>query len=426
MFFTYFIDAGASDSARVYISNDGATWNSLTSLSGLNNGNGWLQAKLDLSTYAGDSTLRLRFDFTTGVDPQPSSSIVAENGNQLTDGNTLTVTNNVTTKSTTFEFDLGGVLNVPAGAGGLIYDKQTITVSYSGGSQTFTLYTQGEAASGSTYPILISPSYSPVQVADAIGAAITADLGSAGISVQYDDNRVEIVGATSVSVSNPTLTSSTTTLVTLEGDGVGVKAGNVAIPLEFNTTATALATEMKSIMDGVLDNSTTAVAGQDNSVIIDPTTVGKTTPAQPGLMNMYGYTVASSKGSLPFSNAKAGNTFTVGQDNSHEGVYIDDIVIGFTERGEMITGAMAADTIFSGSDPAKAISTGDYVLEIRRGPQYGTIEYPPWVPISPRQLVLDQSFDVNDRLTDSITLETPAGTTIHSGDKFTITAPRCR
>ena len=129
---------------------------------------------------------------------------------------------------------MGGVLDVPAGAGGLIYDKQTFTVGYSGGSQTFTLYTQGEAASGSTYPVLISPSYSPLQVADAIGAAITADLGSAGISVQYDDNRirVEIVGATSVSVSNPTLTSSTMTLVTLEGDGVGVKSGNVAIPLE--------------------------------------------------------------------------------------------------------------------------------------------------------------------------------------------------
>ena len=83
---------------------------------------------------------------------------------------------------------------------------------------------------------------------------------------------------------------------------------------------------------------------------------------------MIGHGVSS--GPLPYSNllpgdvipavpASAANNFTPvpsetnlhdfgsAEDNSHEGFYIDDIIIGFTGRGEMITSAPANTTTFS-------------------------------------------------------------------------------
>jgi hypothetical protein len=59
-------------------------------------------------------------------------------------------------------------------------------------------------------------------------------------------------------------------------------------------------------------------------------------------------------------------------DNAYEGVYIDDLIIGFAERGEIATNAVpnAAFTLNPqvGDNP---ILVGSYQVEIRRGPEYG-------------------------------------------------------
>lgn len=65
-----------------------------------------------------------------------------------------------------------------------------------------------------------------------------------------------------------------------------------------------------------------------------------------------------------------------GQDNSHEGFYIDDIIIGFAERGEMVTNAPASNTNYFEwlSDPDmlgyQRPESGPFQLEIRRGTEY--------------------------------------------------------
>ena len=79
-----------------------------------------------------------------------------------------------------------------------------------------------------------------------------------------------------------------------------------------------------------------------------------------------------------------GQTIQAGQSGTgagYGGVYIDDIIVGFDERGEMLTAA-TPDTTF---DPVPAsqlpdngadlITTGSYVLQIQRAPQYGTLTY---------------------------------------------------
>jgi hypothetical protein len=88
-------------------------------------------------------------------------------------------------------------------------------------------------------------------------------------------------------------------------------------------------------------------------------------------------------------------------DNEHEGVFIDDIIIGFSERGEMVTqpGTPAAQTDFfaipPNPDPSAPtqVLEGDYQLEIRRGTEYGAN-----ASGVVSDIVIGRQFDTNDRL----------------------------
>ncbi len=87
------------------------------------------------------------------------------------------------------------------------------------------------------------------------------------------------------------------------------------------------------------------------------------------------------------------------QNNDFEGFYVDDIIIGFAERGEMVTGGLAgqSDVTFntalptSDSVPMK-VETGPYTLTIRRGTEYAA-------PLDPASsdLGIGRLFDTDDR-----------------------------
>ena len=64
-----------------------------------------------------------------------------------------------------------------------------------------------------------------------------------------------------------------------------------------------------------------------------------------------------------------------GQRNAFEGFYIDDIIVGFAERGEMVTNGTGSTSMFSVALPVaetypQQSLSGDYQLEIRRGTEY--------------------------------------------------------
>jgi hypothetical protein len=109
-----------------------------------------------------------------------------------------------------------------------------------------------------------------------------------------------------------------------------------------------------------------------------------------------------------------------GQNNAFLGFAIDDIIVGFSNRGEMVTGS-AVDTSFFGmpQNPAtgapKQALTGAYELEIRAGENYGSLIS----GISP-DIVLEQQFDADQRMISGFTLEVPAGFSINPGDSFTL------
>ena len=95
------------------------------------------------------------------------------------------------------------------------------------------------------------------------------------------------------------------------------------------------------------------------------------------------------------------NAKTRGANNAFEGFYIDDVIIGHAERGEMVTGGTKNQAgFFDIATPAPAANylaeqslTGPYQLEIRRGTEYG---------VQPDKTLADvaifQQFDTNDDL----------------------------
>lgn len=92
-----------------------------------------------------------------------------------------------------------------------------------------------------------------------------------------------------------------------------------------------------------------------------------------------------------------------GQDNDHEGFFIDDIIIGMAERGEMVTSATPGVTgMFTTPEPLShipgvpvpaVVTAGPYNLEIRRGAEYG-LNLDSLRP----DIGLVHTFDTNERL----------------------------
>ena len=109
-----------------------------------------------------------------------------------------------------------------------------------------------------------------------------------------------------------------------------------------------------------------------------------------------------------------------GMSNAFEGVYIDDIVIGLAERGEMVTGAPANTTFIPNwevNDPFNLnpyldILEGDYDIEVRRATDYAQGSGLP----NPQVL----SIDSNDRMTEQQTLIVANAWDLTDGRTFTL------
>ncbi len=96
-----------------------------------------------------------------------------------------------------------------------------------------------------------------------------------------------------------------------------------------------------------------------------------------------------------------------GQDNAFEGFYVDDIIIGWAERGEVITGATTNASFFnvpSDPDPLAPLQSlvGPYQLEIRRGNEFGAVVD----PINPG-IAISGTFDPNTRFIPGANLGIP-------------------
>ncbi|MCL4200996.1 MAG: choice-of-anchor L domain-containing protein [Pirellulaceae bacterium] len=106
--------------------------------------------------------------------------------------------------------------------------------------------------------------------------------------------------------------------------------------------------------------------------------------------------------------------FTSNGPSDARGVHVDDVLIGFAERGEMITQVVGNVTDFVTNPGSTGITTGAYQLEIRQSTPYGRS-----LNIG-QTLVLEQAFDTNARFIQQTTLVAPAGHDLRDGDTFRI------
>ena len=109
-----------------------------------------------------------------------------------------------------------------------------------------------------------------------------------------------------------------------------------------------------------------------------------------------GTAVANTTGDFTSTSGNNGR----GANNQHGGFFVDDIIVGFAERGEMVTGTTGSTAETTPYDLDTPVSTsyrpqqlsGTYQLEIRRGTEYGTQPND-----AGQQVTIAQTFDTNSQ-----------------------------
>jgi hypothetical protein len=473
----------------------------------------WRQVRINLSDYAGQENLRLRFDFSTAGDMNVGDTettgdeLRAVAGRYITDGESFTVTRGATNQ--VFEFDSGVTIFTEPGSE--FSDGDTLTITNNGIVTTFEFDT-GNGVTAGNVAVAFAATDTAGAIATRLRNAILANV--AGASVRYlGDDRLNL---DFIDDAADTVTETSGGL-TLVGQG-GVAAGNIRVPVHRLMTRDEVAVEMDKVLEPFLSVQTLVVQGvasdfsdgdqfsltvgspqfgsqtfkfefDNNSVVtpgfnavaisggagqmannirtaisnaligtghtarwnindrarvalqgqyteeftynvlngsfplslIDPTDLVKT---HKDLVRIIDETVVDA-GPLGLDNALDGDltspgalnstsgffSNTRGQDNLHEGVYIDDIIIGLAERGEIVTGSTNDSNYIPNAGLQENQNlVGPYTLEMRRGPTY---DFPTILGDSP-------SFNTNQRLNQSVSIIADAGADIVEGSTFTL------
>jgi hypothetical protein len=290
---------------------------------------------------------------------------------------------------------------------------------------------------------------------------------ASGVTPILSGASVQLVGATS-------LVQSTVHTLIVSGSALPAPSAptspNAVIPYNINMSAGDMSVLVAQAMNAkfaALDADPSNLAAAENQVSPGVDTSSKiiytasptgTSQVPSGVLQLIGHNVISA-GPMKTSNTLPGDSFgnfntpiindvwqgptlaeARGQNNTHQGVFIDDIQVGFAGRGEMVTGtynpttallAEAANptapipvtgiTTFTpvptNPDPTvpKHISIGVFQLDIRPATQYAVSLNAGFPYIS-----LTQSYDVNDRFTQAFTLTSIAGETIVDQSTFAI------
>ena len=218
--------------------------------------------------------------------------------------------------------------------------------------------------------------------------------------------------------------------------------------LDTDTSATVAQETASAINSSGLDVTATATGSMvvvttptGGSLIFTPGTSNVVTPVYNTVkvngsqINLIGHTVTDGvsvpvggTANLPISDVLPGDDYanylsnTRGQNNDFEGWFVDDVEVGFAGRGEMAsvpaTDASAdKDSLnftFAPTPPNPYI--GYYTLQVRRASDYGN--YNPLLNNPP--LAIETDFDVNDQLSDGLSMNLPPADDIANGETFSI------
>lgn len=396
------------DSIRVFMSNETGGWDLLTTNNSYaphelnyspnsvqeiyDNNTGWRQVRVELDNYAGRDNLQLRIDFSTagsmnvGNINTTGSELRVVSGAQLRDGQTLSI------GDVTFEIEMGYTLVAPTG--GAIRDGDTFRVEDAAlNNITFEFTQTGTVSDPLHVPVSYHGAMTAQEVALAMEAAMRAELDPSFLALVVG-NRINIPDAVSADAAG--------SAVALSGG-----PGSSGVPIFVNAAMTSA-----QVAEAVQE----ALAGEFAGGVREAFSI-----YHDNVVRVIGHRVANAgpfglTSSLPGDNLGGFNSNLRGQNNAFEGVYLDDFIIGFAERGEIATNASGNNTFYANPElPASQILSGAYQLEIRQAEKYGQSLQNP----APR-LRLVESFDTNDRLTQSFSFVAPSASEISDGQTFTV------
>ncbi len=330
-------------------------------------------------------------------------------------------------------------IGVTASANGTVVSLFGPAVTLGAGTSLINLLFNGSGTAGTAGDFLIP--ITSTDSAETVAAEIAAAVG--GATSPQIQLRIAVAGANIPDQSTFTVTDQAGTTTTFELTRTNtVIPGAVVVNYLTTDSAAQVAVKIANAMQGAgLSYTAAAVVAQTTSqsgsiVLTGPglvfnagtspltqTSAQAFTYVRGSLINTAGYTVTDS-GILPASDTLLGESdpgnFTNrarGQNNNHEGWYVDDVQIGFAGRGEMAT-TPATDTaaelrnrdfVFPLAGP---VMNGYYTLQIRRAADYGTFSNP--------TLTITRTFDINDRLSDNVSMTVPDANNISNGETFTI------
>lgn len=410
LYFNYFLETenndlnvqqAMRDSFRVFVGDESGTWTLVTTNNSFSDAelslgpqveetfdrDQWRQARVELGGFAGKANLKLRFDFTTagsmnvGDTLTTGSELRAIDGYKLRDGDTVTV------EGVSFEFDMGSTVVFPTGAAAL---GKSFTV----GGQTFTF----AASAGGPNTIFVATTDSPNQVRAAAEIRVNSVLGAgsavSALPLVTSTNRLSFPGRTVTGAAGLTV------------DGAAGFVGVHGMTVTPNMTANQVALVIRqALADEFSAGDISNIKGAEDLIWI------------------IGHNVDAA-GPLGFADTLPGDVFgafnasdpsITGVNNAVEGVYVDDIILGFAERGEMVIAAAVNQTFFDNPDASPtAITQGAYDVEIRRASDYAkTVKLPPTNS-------LYRSIDTNDREANLVSLTLPSSQSIPHRSTVTI------
>ncbi|MCR9199839.1 MAG: hypothetical protein NXI04_14485 [Planctomycetaceae bacterium] len=369
---------------------------------------GWRQARVDLSNYAGLGSLRLRFDFSTAgrMDivgfNRTETELVAVAGDQIQDGDTFSI------DGVAFEFEMGPSLNFPSGDS---LNGATFEVGTGGAPVTFTFVTAG--AGGTS--ILAESGDSAATIAARVKAAIEAQFGAG--TAFASGNRVNVPTGILGAVDAPISAAGSIGVASVQDVTINVEmtADEVAVQVQR-----AIA---EQFADWVPDDDVAGRAALTANQLAFQDQLLATVDVHGPSIRLISHTVTNA-GVLTAREDLPGDEFSNinnrGVNNANGGVFIDDIIIGFAERGEQVTGAAptagfsANPDIDNGNSPLDNLDThtGHYDLEIRRAGENALYDG--------TNNLLFPATDTNGRFDQSVALELPDFNDIADNSTVTI------
>jgi hypothetical protein len=427
---------------------------------------GWRQARIDLGDFAGKSHIQIRFDFSTagsmgiGAPLQGGVYLAGVEGTKLQDGQQFVIDNSVVTgfgtttgptstvTNHTFTFRSGFILQAPAGGGKAITSGETFTVN--GKTYEFlknTALLNGVLLADGNVLVSISDNLTPEGVAASILNAMTVNPVTGVTPVAVAD-RVQLQAATSIS-------QSAGHALIVQGGALPATLARTDVPYLISMSAADVAMEVAK----ALDRQFTFVNGN-----VDDPTVLTTAKVNGRTIRLYGHNVVN-PGPLPYSNTLPGDdqgqfyspqVYDIpagelvltnidaaqrGENNAHQGVFIDNLIVGFAGRGEQVLNAQVPPPVIDPNNPpdpnapppltvvstfdtlpvdtsgGARIKTGPYQLSIRRGSEYlpGAL-----IPGNTTQFAPGQTTDINDRLASGITIYAIPASRLIDGQTFSI------